>query len=333
MTKNNVGRDLKLSDHGFAKLLNNLELTCLDVGARGGFLQDLLPIAPAVRAIGFEPDAKECERLNSADAPNKVWRSLRFLPEALGKATETRTLNIYRKRGCSSLYEADSRLAERFQRDDYYLLDDTVEVATTTADEASITYGFEDAAFLKLDVQGAELEILSGSQNLLRNSLVGLRMEVSFMPIYLNQPLFADIDQALRRYDFFPARFLELHPWRRFSRVKLPNLDNSPYPYSEGQIIHGDVLYLRWPESLPDQGEAEVERLIRAAIIALAYGMIDHGRAIFQRPAVKAMVLSRYGIDPLASTSSVSRFLARRSGSSFGLRVGKRLRSFLREWA
>lgn len=331
MTKSSAYGGLRLADHGFGPLLKLVELTCLDVGARGGFTQDLQPISPAVRAIGFEPDVKECQRLNRmADEQVQPWRELRFLPLALGKARETRSLNLYRQRGCSSLLEANAGLARLYGRDDYYVFDGKIDTATTTADEAAQEYGFEDAAFFKMDVQGAELEILCGSQRLLRDSLVGLRVEVSFMPIYRNQPLFADIDRFLRHHHFFPMRFLELHPWRRGSKTKLPKLADGPFPYSEGQMIHGDVLYLKHPESMVEDSEGDIEKLIRAALIAITYGFIDHAMAIFARPAVNGMLKARFCIDPTAATSSVSRALARNYSATTGSLLRRRLRRLAR---
>lgn len=307
-----------LGDFGFSPLLEALPLTCLDVGARGGFTKDLMPIAPAVRAIGFEPEQEECTKLNAeAKGEDQVWQSLSFVPVALGRAAETRRLHIYRKRGCTSLLEADAELASRFGRETYYVLDGTAEVPTTTADAAAQEYGFGDAAFFKLDVQGAELEILQGSQALLRDALVALRVEVSFLPIYRNQPLFAEIDQALRQHDFFPMKFLELHPWRRSSKAKLPALAEGSFPYSEGQMIHGDVLYLRNPESLDDTDDRAVERLLRAALLALTYGFVDHAMAIFNRTPVRAMLRDRFGVDAESSAAKLSAHLARGHSASF----------------
>ena len=48
----------------FGRLLVERPLVALDIGARRGFVDDLLPIAAAVDAIGFEPDSDECECLN-----------------------------------------------------------------------------------------------------------------------------------------------------------------------------------------------------------------------------------------------------------------------------
>ena len=47
----------------FAELFSNAGLIAVDVGARGGFEPDLLPIAWAVDAVGFEPEPEAFSRL------------------------------------------------------------------------------------------------------------------------------------------------------------------------------------------------------------------------------------------------------------------------------
>lgn len=317
---------------GFGPVLDEITLTCLDVGARGGFTEDLLPIARGVDAVGFEPDAAECVRLNDAAAVGAhPWRRLRFLSTALGEARGTRRLNLYRQRGCSSLLAADGGLAALFSRDDYYILDDTAEVATAPLDETSAVHGVEDASFIKLDVQGAELEILSGAQRLLTNALLALRVEVSFVPIYKGQPLFADIDNELRRYGFMPQRFLELHAWRRTTKTKLPELADGPLPYSQGQMIHGDVLYFRHPETMPDDGSAALEALLKAALLAIAYGHIDHAAAILGRPSVKQYLERRFGLEPLSALSRISKGFARSQRLRWPLAFKRLVRRLVRK--
>jgi hypothetical protein len=134
------------------RVLNELPMVCLDVGARLGFTADLLPLAPRVDAVGFEPDTEECVRLNAqASTGTHPWRSLRYLPTALGPAGQNQVLNLYRQRGCSSLLTADRALADRFSRGDYFELDATVPLATQPLDDVAQEHDFTNAVFLKIE--------------------------------------------------------------------------------------------------------------------------------------------------------------------------------------
>jgi len=100
------------------QVLAGLTIKCLDIGAREGITPDLLPLAPAVEAYGFEPDPDECARLNQRfQAAPTPWRRVTFLPVALAGGGGERTLHFYRMRGGSSLLEADVTLAAQFARD------------------------------------------------------------------------------------------------------------------------------------------------------------------------------------------------------------------------
>jgi FkbM family methyltransferase len=301
-----------LGSLGLGRVLADLRVTCLDVGARHGFTQDLLPLAPAVDAYGFEPDPEECERLNLiVSKGTHPWRSLRFIPVALGRERGTRTLNLYRQRGCSSLLKADVALAETFSRDDYYQLDDTVDLQTMPLDSAAVEYGFTDAVFMKIDIQGSELEVFASGPQLLREALLAIRTEISFIPLYQDQPLYCDVDSYLRGCGFVPMRFVELHHWRRTTKRKHPHLTRGPMPYSRGQIVHGDMLYFRDPDTMADDTPEAIQALLKAAFLALAYEYIDHALAIVTRPAVAEHLQSTYGLEPVSALGDVSRFQAR----------------------
>jgi hypothetical protein len=68
---------------------------------------------------------------------------------------------------------------------------------------------------LKLDVQGAELDVLRGAQRLLRDTLV-IHAEVEFFPIYREQPLFDDVFRFLRdqSFDLFDITYLERYSYQ-----------------------------------------------------------------------------------------------------------------------
>jgi hypothetical protein len=53
-----------------------------------------------------------------------------------------------------------------------------------------------------MDTQGSELNIIRGARRLLEESIVVVQTEVLFIPHYIGQPLFSDIDIALRECGF-----------------------------------------------------------------------------------------------------------------------------------
>jgi FkbM family methyltransferase len=312
-------------------LVGKLAFSGLDIGARRGFTRDLLPIAPLLDAVGFEADEAECKKLNNqAVTVPSPWRSERFLPIAVGPAEGDATLHLYRQRGCSSILEADSRIGETFGRGDYYVLEEKASVHLQPLDVAARKHGFTNAAYMKIDVQGYELEVFRGAAALLDGTLVAIRSEVSFLPVYKDQPLFGDIAAHLRQFGFAPMDFVELHSWRRSTRAKYPNRAAGPLPYSKGQLVHGDVVFMKQPEAMPDSTDADVARLANAAMIALAYDFVDHAQAFLGRKTTAEYLRDRFGVDPGTALSQVSHHVGRKVRGANLFRLQQQARSAIK---
>ena len=56
--------------------------------------------------------------------------------------------------------------------------------------------------FVKLDTQGTELYILEGMQHTLKRAIFGVEVEVEFIEMYKNQPLFNEVDIFMRKLGF-----------------------------------------------------------------------------------------------------------------------------------
>lgn len=295
------------------KLLAATRIVGIDIGARGGFTTDLAPIAAAVEAIGFEPEQGECERLNAqARTDTRGFRSLRYVPTAVGRAAEQRTLNIYRARGCTSLLTADRDFAKLFARQDYFILDGQAEVKVDRLDDAAHRFGFTDADYMKIDIQGAELEAMQSAPNLLATALLAIRSEVEFAPLYVDQPMFSDVDAELRGKGFMLARFPQLHAWRRGTRERNDRRAPGPAPLSEGQLIHGDVLYFRRPETMPSATQADQDRLIRLGLLAFAYGHLDLTAALFTMEPVAKRIADVSSVSAQGLVSEAGAWHAKR---------------------
>jgi FkbM family methyltransferase len=297
-----------LDEAGFGPLMGGIRLTSMDIGARGGFMSDLLPLARCVDMIGFEPDPDELERLKRVPQVTP-WASMTYLHYALGRAERTMPLHIYSHSGNSSLYEADRELVDAFGRGKNYELQKKVDVKVESLDIVIATEGIAPPDHVKMDVQGWELEILNGAESALE-SILAARLEVEFMALYQDQPLFSDIDRLMQGRGFAFMGFSEMHAWRRTTRRKWPRRARGPYPYSKGQLAHGDALYLRWPEHMPESSPDEIETKIRLGLLACAYEYIDHAVAALTTPAVAAYGRESFGIDFADSVSRLSKRLA-----------------------
>jgi FkbM family methyltransferase len=299
-----------------APLLTTWHLTALDVGARSGFTDDLASIAACVDAVGFEPDAEECLRLNAAAEAEPVpWRSLRYLNTGIGAAAGEATLRTCARPGCSSILEPDIELAQRFCRADYYAPTGEITLRLEALDTLAELYRIEDARHLKMDVQGYEHAVIAGAGRLLAEQVVSVRSEVSFLPLYKGQALFRDVDAELAKFGFAPMFFLESHEWRRTTKRKLPRLADGPLPWSRGQLIHGDVLFLKSPETIASHHPRPDKALVDLGLIALCFGCIDHAMAAFSMPEAARLIDVSGRVDMHAACAEISQLLAADEGS------------------
>jgi FkbM family methyltransferase len=310
-----MARDPKTRLPLLQKLLAVSRVVAVDIGARGGFTNELISIAPAVEAIGFEPDQTECDRLNARageESAGAGLRSLRYVPTAVGRESGERILNLYRKRGCSSLLTADADFAAAFAREDYFVLEGQVPVNVERLDDAARRFNFADAHFLKIDIQGAELEAFQSGPKLVGEALLCIRTEVEFAPLYVKQPLFADVDSALRAQGFMLGGLPVLHTWRRGTRVRNDAVAPGPVPMSEGQLIHGDALYFRRPETMPSATPADQDRLICLALLSFALGHLDLCAGILSDASISRRIKEEADVDVSALIAEIGAWHAAR---------------------
>ena len=135
---------------------------------------------------------------------------------------------------------------------------------STTLD--NIIENNNESFFMKIDTQGSEYEILKGGKNVINNA-IGCEIEIEFKELYLNQPLFSEVNQFLLSNNFILLDFLNLCKWER------------DHHRNFGEIIFGDVLYLKSPEYILENtdlcNEEDYNNLIRYVIILAMYKRLD----------------------------------------------------------
>lgn len=96
-----------------------------------------------------------------------------------------------------------------------------------------------DCDFLKLDVQGAELDVMRGAEHVLSHAVV-VHTEIEFIPICRNQPRFGNVDVELRKHGFWFHKFI-----KPFSRLFQPLMFNNMFSPGS-QLGHAEAaVYVR----------------------------------------------------------------------------------------
>lgn len=267
-------------------LQDRVAITALDIGARGEIKSDLDALATCVDMVGFEPDVEACHALNTRYLNHGKWKSVRFIPEALGRVHADETLHITHAGGTSSIYQPLPNAGRIYSRSDYYSVKERVPLRVSPLDDVLVAHDVPGADHIKLDVEGYELEVLAGAKDTLQKTSA-LRIEVSFTPMREGQPLYYELGAFLDEAGFAPFEFMELHHWRNSTKVKYPTRSKGTIAFSKGQMIHGDLLFYRKPETLGYSSEPEIHRTVKCALIALCYGHIDHAAMLFHMPEVR----------------------------------------------
>ena len=247
-------------------LLNEAGLKLVDIGGRGAAFDPLITLARFAEYYVCEPDSAEAERLTASLPRDATWRRLTVFDTAIASRPGVAGLHITAAPGMSSLLEPDPVVAGRFCLAPKFDVVSVVEVTTMTLDDAAARYGFEDAAFVKLDTQGTELDILQSGPRLVAGPLLGVYAELSFHPFYKGQPVFADVDSHLRQQGF---TLCSLH------RTMLRRAGYQPPRYSRRIVTWAHCLYLREPASLVAGASADPHALPRLLGLAAAFQHFD----------------------------------------------------------
>jgi hypothetical protein len=112
--------------------------------------------------------------------------------------------------------------------------------------------------FIKSDVQGAEYEIYKHGPNVLGSACV-VHTEAHLLPVYLDQPLFADQDRILRQYGYQFHKFFSF-----FGRPIKPIILNKDPNKPISQLTQGDAVYVRQFQGIEKMSG---EKILKTALI------------------------------------------------------------------
>ncbi len=239
------------------KLLNHLVkdsggLTLLDIGAAGEIQPRWEPIAKQLEYIGVEPD----ERTSSKLLNDLKCKSYQIINSVAWSKKDHVEFYLTNKPQLSSAFIPDENFINKFPYPERFKIQSTITIETSTLDDVITD---QEIDFIKLDIQGAEIDALKGLEKNLEKCL-GLELEVEFSSIYKDQPLFGAVDQHLKHKGFEFIDFTNICRWER------KNLN------SYGQAVFGDGLWLRTPEYITSENK---QKALKYISICTLYGRLD----------------------------------------------------------
>ena len=110
--------------------------------------------------------------------------------------------------------------------------------------------------FLKMDIQGAELGVLQNGKKTLGKCLA-MQLEVSYFPLYEDQPSFGEVDVYMRSVGFVPHRFLDVKRWSI-----TPTIFNNNLRKPGNQLLESDIIYIRDPLKLFVLNDVQLQKLV-----------------------------------------------------------------------
>lgn len=244
---------------------NSLSFTILEIGARplNGKTEpfyELIDFFPESQIIAFEVDGKLCEELNQQAEPN-----IKYFPVPLGRTEETRLFYETIHPMCCSLYKPNEELINCYNNMEVANLKSVNHVDTVSLDFFTKNNNIEFVDFIKIDIQGAELDVFKGGLDTLKD-VVTIVSEILFIHHYIDQPLFGDVCAFLTEQEFMFHKFLGLGG-RSLKPITLNNDINLPV-----QHMWSDAVFIK---DIMKIKELSSDQLLKMGILNFIYNSPD----------------------------------------------------------
>lgn len=215
---------------------------------------------PGSRILAFELDTDLCKVLNE-----KAESNIKYFPVALGEREEKRTLYETAHPMCSSLYRPNEELLLNYNNLECAMLKSESSVGTESLDSFIQRNHIDNIDFIKIDIQGAELDVFKGGGKTLKD-VVFIISEVEFIPLYTNQPLFGDVCNHLWSHDFMFHKFKSIA-----GRTIKPFIinDNPNFP---SQHMWSDAVFMKKIHKLKDLAS---DKLLKTGVLSYMYESLD----------------------------------------------------------
>lgn len=284
-----------LTRHLSPKFVNE-PFVLVDIGALWGMHERWKALGASLKAFCFEADHAECDRLNAAAEPG-----VRYIPEVIAGKVGLATFHETKFTASSGLYPVNEKFFGRLLNRENAKILHARKVTTQTLDMARSEYGIQEMDFIKLDTEGAELEILQATD---LGSTFGVYTEFRFHREINGTPAFHELDAYMRSQGFmlydleFSRQSRSGLPYRG-PKLQYTNGERLYVHTESGQIMDGNALYLRDPMLFT----MDASQIMKAACVFELFNLNDCAAELLLERGKEADIDVPYCLDLLAGGS------------------------------
>lgn len=249
-----------------------LVVNYLDVGARGDVSEPWSLFTPGtIKVIGFEPDPKECERLS------KKYPERKYYPNALWGEKTTRPFYLCDWVSTSSMYPPAEQSNKQYRPNHWTGRTPSKTMMVDCVPLDSVISSEDAPDFIKIDTQGAELEILHGAEQLLQKGAPLVLTETWCTEVYKGSPLTHDIMSYMDSLGYQVFDINVAAAWQHKTKA----LQDTR---CKAKTIGFDLLFVKKMEFFKSES---VNQLLKFSALCELYGFRDYAVAVLEQAGHK----------------------------------------------
>ncbi len=293
--KNWLKEFLKPSPRNFAKeIIGKQAFNFFDVGAANGLTPHLQQLDGFTNVFAFEPHPESADKLQYKYNKSKYVNMYHILPIGLSKYGGDAILFMLNSPTGSSIFPINMKSPLVDLNDSYIFPIKELPIKTESLEMVIKDRTIDYCDMIKLDVQGAELDIVLGMGKDNLNNLLSIEMEVGFQSIYLGSPKPHDVEESLKPFGF---ELFDMNLVKHFAAKNgRPNfyvdlLNQSPlHGTVNGKLIECDMLFIKSPELVLAKNDINLIR--RYIAVLCVYNLYTHAMQIADDACTKGIINS-----------------------------------------
>jgi FkbM family methyltransferase len=276
------------------EVLGGATLVVADVGAANGVLPHFRAVQEVATFYLFEPEGAAYRRLVEEYARDSRT-NVHVVNTALASRQGERTLHVANQATGSSLLRPRTNATD-YTISSYFFPLREVQIHTNRLADVLDTAGETALHMIKIDVQGAELEVLEGLDDARASTLISAQVEVGMPGSYENQPSLADVERwmgkhGLALFDLEPARAtLMLDGDSNAYHTRVFNTFRRS-PSVRARLWEVEAFYFRKEELVLESGDADTVRRLMAAYAV--HGFFAHAHSLAGKAHVAGILEKR----------------------------------------